>query len=100
MTTICPSRQVRSLTRVYHAVGGIIATFSFLSKDAPKYIPGYSVCIGFIALSLLSCTVYYVGITWENRQRDKLQPQGAYDHLSPDERKNMGDLDPDYRYFR
>ena len=33
-------------------------------------------------------------------KRDALQAQGAYDHISPEERKEMGDLDPDYRYFR
>ena len=36
------------------------------------------------------------GAGWE----DALQAQGAYDHISPEERKEMGDLDPDYRYFR
>lgn len=82
------------------AVGGIVSTFAFLAKDAPKYIPGYSICIAFLLFSLLSSTVYCAGITWENRRRDRLQAQGAYDHLSPEEKKRMGDLDPDYRYFR
>ena len=81
-------------------VGGIIATFAFLSKDAPKYIPGYSICIAFICISLLACIVYFVGVTLENRQRDKLQAEGAFEHLSLEDRKQMGDLDPDYRYYR
>ncbi|KAH9945828.1 MFS general substrate transporter [Epithele typhae] len=80
-------------------IGGIISTFAFLSKDAPKYIPGYSICIAFIGLSLMACTIYFFGVTWENKQRERLQAKGAYDHLSPVERKQMGDLDPDYRYF-
>ncbi|EIW60283.1 MFS general substrate transporter [Trametes versicolor FP-101664 SS1] len=81
-------------------IGGIIAVFAFLTKDAPKYIPGYSICIAFICVSVLANTVYFLGVSWENRRRDKLQAQGAYDHLSQDEKKRMGDLNPDYRYFR
>ncbi len=80
-------------------VGGIIAVFSFLTKDAPRYIPGYSISISFIVLSLLSCTVYFVGVSWENRTRDRLQASGASAHLSEEEKKQMGDLNPDYRYF-
>ena len=51
-------------------------------------------------MAFLSSATYYASVTWENRRRDKLQAQGAYDHLSPEEKKQMGDLDPDYRYFR
>lgn len=80
-------------------IGGIIAVFSFLTKDAPRYIPGYSISISFIVLSLLSCTVYFVGVSWENRTRDRLQASGASAHLSEEEKKQMGDLNPDYRYF-
>ncbi|KAH9901491.1 MFS general substrate transporter [Cubamyces lactineus] len=81
-------------------IGGIIAVFAFLAKDAPKYTPGYSICIAFIAVSVLANTVYFLGVSWENRRRDALQAQGAYDGLSHDEKKRMGDLNPDYRYFR
>ena len=80
-------------------VGGIIAVFSFLAKDAPRYIPGYSIAIAFIVLSLLACTVYFVGVSRENRRRDREQADGAHAHLSEDEKKRMGDLNPDYRYF-
>ena len=80
-------------------VGGIIAVFSFLSKDAPRYIPGYSISIAFIALSLAANTVYFLGVSWENRRRDRQAAQGAHAHLSEDEKKRLGDLNPDYRYF-
>ena len=73
--------------------------FSFLSKDAPKYIPGYSISIAFIAVSLLANTVYFLGVSWENRTRERNAARGAYDHLSHEDKKQMGDLNPDYRYF-
>ncbi len=52
-------------------IGGIIATYSFLQADAPFYHKGYSICVGFICLSALSCCLYAAAITWENRRREK-----------------------------
>lgn len=87
------------LTRPYTTVGGIVAAFSFVAKDAPRFIPGYSVCITFLCIALVSSTVYFVGVSRENRRRDTMQEAEAYVHLPEDEKKRMGDLDPDYRYF-
>ncbi|KAJ3490285.1 hypothetical protein NLI96_g1532 [Meripilus lineatus] len=78
-------------------IGGIIAAYSFLAKDAPRYITGYSICIAFICLSMLSCGVYFLGLVWENRQRDRGQVRGV--DLPPEEKEKMGDLNPDYRYL-
>ncbi|KAI0807648.1 MFS general substrate transporter [Fomes fomentarius] len=80
-------------------IGGIVAVFTFLAKDAPRYIPGYSTSIAFLALALVGATIYFLGVSWENRDRDRLQASGATAHLSEDEKKRMGDLNPDYRYF-
>ncbi len=52
-------------------IGGIIATYSFLSTDAPNYTKGYSIGIAFVCLSGVSCIAYAIAITWENRRRDK-----------------------------
>lgn len=79
-------------------VGGIISAFSFLAKDAPRYLPGYSVTVVFVGISLLSSTIYYVGISRENRRRDGAQTRDN-SGLSEDEKKRMGDLSPDYRYL-
>ncbi|KAI0748583.1 MFS general substrate transporter [Daedaleopsis nitida] len=79
--------------------GGIIAAFSFVAKDAPRFTPGYSVCIASLSVALVSSTVYFVGVSRENRRRDTMQAAEAYVHLPDDEKKRMGDLDPDYRYF-
>lgn len=81
------------------AVGGIIAVYAFLAKDAPKYITGYSICIGFICLSVLANAVYFIGLIIENRRRDRSSAQARAALLSADEKTKMGDLNPDYRYF-
>lgn len=76
-------------------IGGIVATYSFLSKDAPEYRPGYSICIGFICLSALSCCLYAALITWENRRRSRTVRQDLSDY----EKTELGDLNPEFRYM-
>ncbi|POS79790.1 hypothetical protein DHEL01_v201822 [Diaporthe helianthi] len=76
-------------------IGGIISTYAFLAKDAPFYRPGYSICIGFICLSFVSCCVYAWLITWENRKRDKTVRANLTDY----EKTELGDLNPEFRYM-
>ncbi|KAH7389513.1 major facilitator superfamily domain-containing protein [Phaeosphaeria sp. MPI-PUGE-AT-0046c] len=76
-------------------IGGIIAVYSFLKKDAPKYIPGYSISISFVCLSALSCLAYFIACSWENRKREKsVRDVGLTEY----EKTELGDLNPDYRY--
>ena len=77
--------------------GGTIATFTFLAKDAPKYVKGYSLSLGFLAFSATCCTVYFFALVFENRKRAK----GLSEHSgkSRDEKARLGDLNPDYRYM-
>lgn len=49
--------------------GGIIAAYAFLAKDAPKYLPGYGLCIGFTGVAILASIAYYVGVSREIRRR-------------------------------
>ncbi|KAL9112451.1 MAG: hypothetical protein Q9227_003293 [Pyrenula ochraceoflavens] len=77
-------------------IGGIIATYAFLKKDAPEYRPGYSICISFICLSAGSCLAYLAAVLAQNRSREK----GGRDvGLTEYEKVEMGDLGPEYRYM-
>ncbi|KUI64793.1 hypothetical protein VM1G_00713 [Cytospora mali] len=76
-------------------IGGIIATYSFLSKDAPYYRPGHSICIGFICLSAVSSCAYAALITWENRRRERT----VRATLTEYEKTELGDLNPAFRYM-
>ncbi|EGX52380.1 hypothetical protein AOL_s00043g169 [Orbilia oligospora ATCC 24927] len=80
-------------------IGGIVATFAFLAKEAPLYPTGYKLCISFICLSALSCAVYFTGITLENKKRD--QGKHKLSHLSKEELSAMelGDDHPVFRYM-
>lgn len=76
-------------------IGGIVATYSFLSRDAPDYRPGHAICIGFICLSAVSCCLYAALITWENRKRGRT----ARATLTEYEKTELGDLNPAFRYM-
>lgn len=77
-------------------IGGIIAVFAFLKKDAPKYIPGYSISIAFVILSGLACLVYAIGCWSANKHRDRTAAESS---LTEDEKMELGDMSPDYRYL-
>lgn len=69
--------------------------YIFLAKDAPKYVPGYSVCLAFAILCMIASTIYGFGCLAENKQRDK---QARDVGLTEWEKTELGDKSPDYRY--
>ena len=77
-------------------VGGIIATYSFQAKDAKNfYEMGYSICLGFICLSALSCICYGAACWFQNRQREKSNDVG----MTEFEHMELGDMSSRYRYM-
>lgn len=51
-------------------LGGILASFTFLSKDGPRYLTGYSILIGMLAMSASICTFMTIYYRRENARRD------------------------------
>lgn len=77
-------------------IGGIISTFAFQAKDKPFYVPGYSICIAFACLSIISCTIYFFALKWENKKRDNAPVNP--NEISEEAEEVLGDLAPTYRY--
>ncbi|KAK4575146.1 High-affinity nicotinic acid transporter [Recurvomyces mirabilis] len=77
-------------------IGGIIATWAFLAKDAPKYITGYSICLSFTVLSILACACYGTGCYLQNRKRSRTTHDLS---LTEYEKTELGDMSPEYRYM-
>ncbi|KAI0390244.1 MFS general substrate transporter [Xylariaceae sp. FL0594] len=80
-------------------LGGIIATYLFLDKDAPYFVSGYATCLGFLILSGVSSTLYLFSIHMENKRRAKVAATGGVVGLTESEKSEMGDLNPEYRYM-
>ncbi|KAF2771288.1 MFS transporter-like protein [Teratosphaeria nubilosa] len=90
-------RSVGSAWQVgFGNIGGIIAVFAFLSKDAPKYTTGYSICIAFTILSIIACIVYGFACIAANRRRQKTAVDVG---LTESEKTELGDMNPEYRYL-
>ncbi|KXL44021.1 hypothetical protein M433DRAFT_144625 [Acidomyces richmondensis BFW] len=77
-------------------VGGIIAVFAFLKKDAPKYVTGYSICLAFTMLSIIACIIYGIGCMAANRKRERSPVDVG---LTEYEKTELGDMSPEYRYL-
>ena len=99
-------------------IGGIVAVYAFLKKDAPDYVPGYSISLAFAILGMLCATTYAYGCWSQNRAREKamigrgVQEQQAEssgslgDNVDPEDRDRRekekaeaGDMAPEYRYM-
>ncbi|KAL4748750.1 hypothetical protein BDW72DRAFT_205360 [Aspergillus terricola var. indicus] len=77
-------------------IGGIIATYSFLEKDAPLYRNGYIIGLSFACFSATMSTVYFFAVRYENRKRERLLAQGT--EVTVEEEERLGDLACTYRY--
>lgn len=90
-------RAVGSAWQVgYGNLGGIIAVFIFLTKDAPKFTTGYSVCLAFTGISMVASVLYGLGCWAANKKRDNMTD---VPHLTEEEKTTLGDLSPEYRYL-
>ncbi|KAI0481191.1 MFS general substrate transporter [Xylariaceae sp. FL0804] len=77
-------------------IGGIIATYCFLGRDSPRFVPGYSICLAFVCLSAASSLLYLLSIHAENRRRARAATNVG---LSDYEKTELGDLNPEFRYM-
>lgn len=51
-------------------MGGIIASFLFLPKYSPRYLPGFGALVGFLSMSLIGSIAMTIFLRWENARRD------------------------------
>jgi MFS family permease len=79
-------------------IGGIVATYSFLTKEAPLYTKGVSLCFAFIAFGLVCNTVYLLGIIQENKKKRNGTADNKWLAMTEEERLTAGDLNPRFRY--
>ncbi|KAJ3531509.1 hypothetical protein NM208_g8847 [Fusarium decemcellulare] len=77
--------------------GGIIASNMFVTGQAPKYPLGFGLGLGLVWLCVLSSVVFLFYIRRENRLRDEGKRDDRY-NLPEDERNNLGDDHPAFRF--
>ena len=76
-------------------LGGIAASNVFLTKESPTYTFGYGFCLAMLLMCGLTCTIFMLGLLWENRLRDAGKRDYRYQESDID---NMGDDHPSFRF--
>ncbi|KAF5095635.1 hypothetical protein D0Z03_001795 [Geotrichum reessii] len=79
-------------------IGGIIATFSFMAKNAPFYTKGLAIGLGFTALCIIAVIVYLMGIRMENRAKRAGRHDARWNALPDEQKRVAGDLRPSFFY--
>ena len=78
-------------------IGGIVASNIYLMTEAPTYPTGYGVSLGLLYMSLIAAIVMLVGLRLENNNRERGGRDSRY-NLPEDEKKNLGDDHPRFRF--
>ncbi|GKU22910.1 unnamed protein product, partial [Fusarium langsethiae] len=77
--------------------GGIIASNMFITSQAPTYHLGFGLGLGLVWLCVLSSLIFLFYIRRENRLRDEGKRDDRY-NLPDDEKNNLGDDHPSFRF--
>lgn len=80
-------------------IGGIIATFIFLAKDAPVYKPGLSTCIAAVCFSMLCTFAYFFAVRRLNHVKQTESYQTKFEQLPEREQVILGDRNPRFVYL-
>ncbi|ODQ80083.1 hypothetical protein BABINDRAFT_161717 [Babjeviella inositovora NRRL Y-12698] len=80
-------------------IGGIIATFIFLAKDSPRYVPGLSVSIAFSCLALLFVCIYFFAVRRLNRLKLTEAYRSKFSVKSLRDQVLCGDRNPNFKYL-
>lgn len=79
-------------------LGGILASFIYLTPDSPRFIKGHCIVIGLLTMSASICTFMTAYYRRENRRRDReFKAPGEYTAEEKALEREKGD---DATYFR
>ncbi|OAP64112.1 hypothetical protein AYL99_00084 [Fonsecaea erecta] len=80
-------------------LGGVLATWTYLVRDAPRYPIGHTInlCAQILVLAVASFGIGYN--MRENRQREQGKRTHRLDGLDEAEKRDLGHKHPDFRYI-
>lgn len=70
----------------------------YREQDSPKFILGHSLELGFAVAGLIAAVALRVTYAWINKKRDEHMAINTIT-LTTEERDEMGDRCPDFRYM-
>ncbi|KAI5785781.1 major facilitator superfamily domain-containing protein [Geopyxis carbonaria] len=80
--------------------GAILATWTYVPKDAPNYITGHSINLGAQAGAGAVALLGVAYCKWENRMRAHGKRDFRLEGLSMEEQRQLGYRHPDFKYMQ
>jgi len=80
--------------------GAILATWTYLEKDAPNYKRGHYINIGANVVAFVLAVIGILYTKWENRKRDRGERDHRLNGLTEEEKNKLGYLHPEFRYMQ
>jgi hypothetical protein len=77
--------------------GGLVASNVFFDSEAPGYRTGFGVSLGMTWICGLACFVFLMYLVRENKARERGERDHRYE-LPQEERENLGDDHPSFRF--
>lgn len=80
-------------------IGGIIATYIFLSKDAPVFVPGLATSIASACFAIICSLAYFFAVKRLNKIKQSPKYIEDFEKLSEREKLLAGDKSPQFKYL-
>lgn len=77
---------------------GAFASNFYRTQDAPKYILGHGLELGFIGLGFVGLGTLFIGYNMSNRLKKKRLNEGYYNSYTDEELMKLGDKNPYFTY--
>ena len=95
--------SVRAVSTAYvvtlGTAGGILSTWTYVAKDAPKYPTGHTINLAGQCCVLVLAVSGICYSKWENRQRDLGKRDHRLNGLSEEQIRDLGYRHPEFRYI-
>jgi hypothetical protein len=79
-------------------LGGAFASNFYRQKDAPRYILGHALELGFTSVGIIAACCLTIGYVRANRRRAKIMREGGHSEFTPEELSALGDKAVTFRY--
>jgi hypothetical protein len=86
-----------AVTVFFGNIGGLISTWSYLSKYAPNYVPGNALNLAGAIVMIIIAVCLVSWQRWENKQREAGKRDWKLEGLSEDEIQMLGSDHPHFR---
>jgi hypothetical protein len=94
--------SVRAVSSAYIVLigscGALLATWTYLTKDAPLYKRGHFINVGTNCVAVTLAVIGIIYTKWGNKKREARYRQKRLANLSEDEKSVLGYRHPDFRY--